>query len=98
MNKQQILNYLKSHKQYLQETFGLDKIGLFGSFARDENKTSSDIDIMFEVDKNTKFSMFQYLKLNKYLEDNFKTKVDLVREATIKDDIKPYIKKDLIYV
>ncbi|WP_222718398.1 nucleotidyltransferase family protein [Aliarcobacter vitoriensis] len=98
MDKDQVLNYLKNHKQYIFNTFGLNKIGLFGSFARNENKDSSDIDILFEVEKDKKFSMFQYLKLNKYLEDNLKIKVDLVREAAIKDDMKPYIRKDLIYV
>ena len=98
MNKEQILSYLKNHKQYLHDTFGLNKIALFGSYARNENKDSSDIDILFEIDSNKKFSMFQYLKLNQYLETNLQSKVDLVREATLKDTIKPYVQKDLIYV
>ena len=55
-------------------------------------------DIIFEIDSNKKFSMLQYLKLNQYLETNLQSKVDLVREATLKDTIKPYVQKDLIYV
>lgn len=42
--------------------------------------------------------MFQYLKLNKFLEENLHSSVDLVRESTIKGALKPYIKKDLVYV
>jgi len=42
--------------------------------------------------------MFAYLKLNKYLEENFHAKVDLVREAAIKESLKSYISKDVIYV
>ena len=69
----------------------------FGSFF--QNKLIfDDIDILFVVDSNKKFSMFQYLKLNQYLETNLQSKVDLVREATLKDIIKPYVQKDLIYV
>ncbi len=98
LTKQDVLDYLKNHKQYFHDHYGLEKIGLFGSFARGDYSTSSDIDILFEVDAKKKFSMFKYLELNKYLEDGFKTKVDLVREASLKEGIKPYIHKDLIYV
>ena len=98
MNKQQVLQSLQKQKKYLQENFGLTKLGLFGSVSRDENIQSNDIDIHFEIDEKTNFSMFQYLKLNKYLEENLHSHIDLVRESSIKDTVKPYIQKDLIYV
>ena len=98
LTKQQVLDYLANHKQYFYDHFRLEKIGLFGSLARGEHSASSDIDILFEVNTKKKFSMFKYLELNKYLEDGFKIKVDLVREASLKKGIKPYIYKDLIYV
>lgn len=98
MKRQQVLQQLQSQKKYLQETFGLTKIGLFGSVSRGDNKVDSDIDILFEIDDKKKFSMFQYLKLNKYLEENLHSSIDLVRESTIKEELKPYINKDLIYV
>lgn len=97
-NKQQVVQQLQLQKKYLQETFGLTKIGLFGSVSRGDNRDDSDIDILFEIDNNKKFSMFQYLKLNKFLEENLHSPIDLVRESTIKEALKPYIKKDLIYV
>ena len=98
LNKQQVVQQLQSQKKYLQETFGLTKIGLFGSVSRGDNRADSDIDILFEIDDKKKFSMFQYLKLNKFLEENLLSSVDLVRESTIKEALKPYIKKDLVYV
>ena len=98
MNKSEILNHLKDKKQFLYEQYGIDKIGLFGSYSRDESTQSSDIDIVYEVEKDKKFSMFKYLELNRYLEDMFHTKVDLVREAAIKESLKSYIQKDVIYV
>ena len=97
-NKQQVVKQLQLQKRYLQETFGLTKIGLFGSVSRGDNRIDSDIDILFEIDDKKKFSMFQYLKLNKFLEENLHSQIDLVRESTIKEALKPYIKKDLIYV
>lgn len=98
MQKSEILENLKQEKSTLEKYYGITKLGLFGSYSRDEAKSNSDIDILFEVKNNTKFSMFQYLKLNQYLEDILHSKVDLVREATVKDALKEYIEKDLIYV
>lgn len=98
LDKQQVVEQLQSQKKYLQETFGLTKIGLFGSVSRGDNRDNSDIDILFEIDNTKKFSMFQYLKLNKILEESLHSPIDLVRESTIKEVLKPYIQKDLIYV
>jgi len=98
MNKQDILNDLKSQQDKYNNKFGIKFIGLFGSFARDEANEKSDIDILYEIEENKKLSMFSYLKLINELEDNFHKKIDLVREATLKSQIKDYVYKDLVYV
>lgn len=53
MNKNEILNYLKNQKSYLQKEFGLTKIGLFRSCARDENMETSK-DTIEKILKNYK--------------------------------------------
>jgi len=98
MTKEEILVYLKSQQQFFYDNFGIKFIGLFGSFSRDEAKDSSDIDNLYHLEEDKKLSMFKYLKLNSLLEDFFGRKVDLVRDETIKPQIKSYIEKDLIYV
>jgi predicted nucleotidyltransferase len=98
MTKEEILVYLKSQQQFFYDNFGIKFIGLFGSFSRDEAKDSSDIDILYHLEEDKKLSMFKYLKLNSLLEDFFGRKVDLVRDETIKPQIKSYIEIDLIYV
>ena len=42
--------------------------------------------------------MFKYLKLTKQLEDFFHKKIDLVRDETLKPQVKNYIQKDISYV
>jgi hypothetical protein len=81
MNKQDILNYLKSQQDKYNNKFGIKFIGLFGSFAREEANDKSDIDILYEIQKDKKLSMFTYLKLINKLENSFHRKVDLVRET-----------------
>jgi len=98
MNKQDILNYLKSQQGKYNNKFGIKFIGLFGSFAREEANDESDIDILYEIQKDKKLSIFSYLKLINELENSFHKKVDLVRETTLKPQIKNYVYKDLTYV
>jgi predicted nucleotidyltransferase len=98
MNRKYILDYLKSNKDKYSKQFGVRFIGLFGSFARDEANENSDIDILYEIEENKKLSMFKYLKLISELENNFNTKIDLVRTATLKPQIKKYVYRDLVYV
>lgn len=98
MTKEEILAYLKSKQQFFYDNFGIKFIGLFGSFSRDKAKDSSDIDILYHLEENKKLSMFKYLKVNSLLEEFFNRKVDLVRDETIKPQVKSYIEKDLIYV
>jgi len=93
-----VLERLKSNKNFLCNKYNISKLGLFGSFARDEATADSDIDILFEVEENKKLSLFDYLHLTKDLEQTFHAKVDLVRESTVKTALKPYIYKDIVYV
>ena len=98
MDRQYILDYLKSNQERYTKQFGVKFVGLFGSFARDEADEKSDIDILYEIEENKKLSMFKYLKLISELENSFHKKIDLVRKATLKPQIKGYIYQDLVYV
>ncbi len=98
MQKQDILNYLKSNQEYYYKKFGIKFIGLFGSFARGEAHQNSDIDILYTIEKDKKLSLFKYLTLHKQLEDFFHRKIDLVRDEKLKPQLKSYIEKDLSYV
>ena len=70
--------------------YGVKKIGLFGSYARDEQKTGSDIDILVEFEKGKK-GFDNYMDLKFFLEDLFSYKVDLVIVDALKPDLKPFI-------
>jgi len=93
-NKNQIITFLKQNKKQIQEKYKVNKIALFGSFARDEATKDSDIDIL--VDMTPSFDNFFDLKY--FLEDEFKTTVDLGKEKNMRLFIKNKIQEDLIYV
>ena len=98
MNKNEIIHYLQEQQPYFHNTFGISFIGLFGSFSRGDETKNSDIDILYDIDKGRKLSMFKYLKIASQLEDFFEKKIDLVRVDTLKPAVKKYVDKDLIYV
>jgi len=49
MTKELILDYLTTHKAFLQEQFNVKKIGLFGSYAKEQQTSQSDIDIIVDM-------------------------------------------------
>jgi predicted nucleotidyltransferase len=96
MNKQNItLDILKSHKQKIQTKFKVSSIGLFGSYARNDFHSKSDIDILVTFSEPT---FDHYMDLKFYLEDIFERSVDVVMEKTIKPRLKQSILQSTLYV
>ena len=91
MNIQRELGKLKP---YLREKYGVKKIGVFGSYARGEEKESSDIDILIELEKPIGWEFF-YLK--DYLEKKLGREVDLVTVNALKPRIRERILREVIY-
>lgn len=98
MNKNDIIDYLQQQQPYFHNTFGINFVGLFGSFSRGDETNESDIDILYNIEADKKLSLFKYLKITKQLEDYFQKKIDLVRVDTLKPMLKEYVDRDLIYV
>jgi uncharacterized protein len=95
MNSQaDILKLMKSSSDTIRG-FGVREIGLFGSFARNDQKESSDVDIVVDLEEHT---FDAYMDLLFFLEDLFGRKVDLVMKDTIKPIIKDRILAETIYV
>ncbi len=97
MNKQFILQYLVNHKSDLMDKYGVVKIGLFGSYARGDNNTDSDIDLAVEIEKGKK-NIHNFLALKRELESVFNTGVDLGIESTLKPTVRADIEREIIYV
>ena len=97
MTKEIILESLTAHKQELFSKYGLLKIGLFGSYARDEQREDSDIDIAIEIQKDKK-NIHTFLKIKREMENLFGKNVDLGIESTLKPIAREYINKEIIYV
>jgi predicted nucleotidyltransferase len=98
MDKQYIINHIQTDLPYLKTHFHLTKIGLFGSFAREENQFNSDIDILIEFENNIHHIFETKKELQSRLQACFNRSVDIAREKYLKPSIKQQILKETIYV
>ena len=89
-NKEQILTTILNNQKDIRG-FGVSKIGLFGSFVRNEQNEKSDIDLIVQFEQGKK-SYLKFINLSDYLEDLFDKKVDLLTEKAISPYMKSKIK------
>lgn len=91
----EIMRMLKNNLDNI-EKFHVSKIGLFGSFARDEQNDASDVDILVEFEEGQE-TFDNYMDLKFYLEELFNWKVDVVVFDSIKPAIRPGIMRSVLY-
>ncbi len=69
------------------------KIGIFGSYARNEQTENSDIDILVKFIGAPTFA--SYLRLEENLRNRLGREVDLITEGGVNKFLRPYIERDL---
>lgn len=93
MTRDEILRKLEENRETIKG-FGVRRLGIFGSYARDEQTEASDMDFVVEFDRAT---FDNYFDLKFFLEDLFGRKVDLVIKDTIKPRIRSSILEETVY-
>ena len=96
MSKERILSLLAGQREDILVKFGVKKLGIFGSAARDDMRSGSDVDILVEFQGAATFD--KYMDLKAYLEALLGTSVDLVTEEALKPRMRPFVEKDLVRV
>ena len=91
-----ILALLAERRQDIAVRYGVKRLALFGSAARDELGKSSDVDVLVEFAGPATFGAYMDLKF--YLEDLLGRPVDLVTEKALRQELRPYVEKEMIRV
>jgi len=94
-SRKEILRILGGVFPIFQLKYGITELGLFGSFARDEGQSSSDIDVIFEGETNFSNEGEMTLILEHLLGGN---KIDFTNKDFIDPRLKESILEDVIYV
>jgi len=93
-DKVEVLRVIRERQSELAVRFTVRRIGLFGSFARNNAGPESDVDILVELNEPT---FDHYMDLKFYLEELLHLPVDLVLHDVIKPRLKPIIEQEVVY-
>ncbi len=95
MQREQVLDILKAHKQELATKYGVVRLGIFGSVARSEATDTSDVDVVVEMPPD----LFQMVHMKEELEQLLVASVDLIRyQKYLNKLLKRRIDAEAIYV
>ena len=95
MQRKDVLDTLAEHRCELV-AFGLRRLALFGSVARDEATPDSDVDLLVEFDGAATFD--RYMALNFYLEDLLRHSVDLVTLGSLREFMRASVEQEALDV
>jgi len=94
--KHAVIETLRANEAAIR-SFGVRRLGIFGSVARDEHNEQSDIDLLVEFQKGTK-TFDNFIHLVFFLEELLGRKVELVTTDSLSPYIGPRILKEVEYV
>jgi len=93
-NFEDLRRILQTHKKELNRRYGVTEIGIFGSFVKNEQNDTSDVDILVEFDKA--IDLLTFVNLKNYLSDLLKVKVDLVMKKALKPKLGRRILQEVV--
>lgn len=93
---EEIKQWLVQHKFVLRERYQVRELGIFGSYVRQEQTETSDVDVLVEFSETP--SLLKFINLENYLSDNLGVKVDLVHKTGLKPRIGERILAEVVYL
>jgi len=96
VNVGEVKKVILNNKQIIRN-YGVNKLGLFGSFVRDEQKENSDVDLLVDFDKDQN-TFKNFMGFADFMEETLGRKVDVVTLQSLSPFIGPYILKEVKYV
>jgi len=96
MNRSRILSLLHLHREEIRNRFGVKRLALFGSAARDGMRPNSDVDILVEFSGPATFDGYMDLKF--FLEKVLENSMDLVTVKALREELRPMIEREAVQV
>jgi len=96
MDKKEIIEIIQKRKPELTTRYGVRRLGLFGSYVKNQQRKKSDVDILVQFSRD--IDLFDFIDLREYLENQLDAKVDLVMESALKPNLGRRILAEVEYV
>ena len=96
MKRDEALRKLK-HAEAALRAQGVAHAALFGSVARGEDRSDSDIDVMIEIAPDSRVDLFRYVGIVQFIEELFPVPVDVANREGLKPFVRPSAERDAVY-
>ncbi len=96
MDLAEIKEVLRKNKDVIAKEFKAEIVGIFGSYARGEQKKESDVDIIVRFREGA--TLFDLVGLADFIEEKLGIKADVVSERAIRPELKERILKEVVAV
>ena len=96
MNRDEVLETLRKHKQVLRERFDVTGLALYGSFARNQATPESDVDILVRFGGPA--TSKTYFGTLFYIEDLLGRRIDLVTDKALRSEFRPFVEQEALDV
>lgn len=94
IERDQVLKTLREHHVEIKR-FGVKSLAVFGSVARNQARSDSDVDILVEFSQPV--GLFEFLRFDYYLQDLLGRRVDLVTPDSIRTEFRKEILDEAVY-
>ena|ERR1700724_1778673 len=96
MNGQDAIAVLRQHADILRSR-GVQHAALFGSVARGDSRSDSDVDILVDIDPAAGVTIFDYVALKDYIASLFEGRVDVIDSEALKPHLRRPSARDAVY-
>lgn len=96
MSRDQILSTIRSVRDQIEREYKAEVEGIFGSYARGEERDDSDLDVLVNFKENA--TLYDLVGLGQFLEDTLHCKVDVVSKRALRQEIRSRVLEDLVPV
>jgi predicted nucleotidyltransferase len=93
---EELKTILQEHKRELENEYGVKALGVFGSYIKNRENKTSDIDIL--IDFQNAIDLLTFVHLKNYLSELLDINVDLVMKKALKPKIGERILKEVVYI
>jgi hypothetical protein len=93
---EEIKKIITQHRDTLSERYGVSVVGVFGSYVREEERLSSDLDLLAEIHRP--ISLLDLIGAEQYLEEVLGMKVDLVPKRSLRAELRDTILKETVAI
>jgi uncharacterized protein len=94
LNRNELIRTIRERLPELRARYGVRSLGLFGSYSRDEARSTSDVDLLVEFDRTP--SLYEFGELEDDLGDLLGVRVDLVMRSALKPAIGRRVLRELV--